>query len=131
MADRRRSLATERGAAAVELALVLPILVLLLFGIVEFSKGYSAKTQLTGAVREGARSLALGKPAADAEAAVVAAAPDLSITTANVTTGPTCPGGDASGNATVTATYAVTYDIPLFGSGTWNIDVTGVMRCGL
>ena len=131
MADRRRSLATERGAAAVELALVLPILVLLLFGIIEFARGYNAKTELTGAVREGARALALGKTSDDAKAAVVAAAPGISITLGDVSTGPTCPGGDADGNATVTATYGLSYNIPLFRSGTFDIDVTGVMRCGL
>ena len=131
MTARHRRLATERGAAAVELALVLPILVVLLFGIVEFAQGYNAKVELTGAVREGARALALGKTADEAKAAVIAAAPGLTLSAGDITTGPVCPSGDASGNATVTATYGADYQIPLFGSGTVDIDVTGVMRCGL
>ena len=121
----------DRGAAAVEFALVLPVLVLLLFGIIEFGRGYNAKIELTGAVREGARQLALGKSTAAVQAAVISAAPGLTLTAADVTVGTACPGGDANGNATVSAQYALAYDIPLFGSGTFDIDVSGVMRCGL
>jgi Flp pilus assembly protein TadG len=45
----------ERGAAAVEFALVLPILILLLFGIIEFSRVWNLKQTLTDAAREGTR----------------------------------------------------------------------------
>ncbi len=45
----------ERGAVAVELAFVLPILILLLFGIVEFSIAYNRTQALHAAAREGAR----------------------------------------------------------------------------
>jgi Flp pilus assembly pilin Flp len=45
----------ERGAAAVELALVMPILVMLLFGIIEFARVWNLKQTLTDAAREGTR----------------------------------------------------------------------------
>jgi Flp pilus assembly protein TadG len=45
----------EKGATAIELAFVLPILVLLLFGIVEFSITYNRVQALHAAAREGAR----------------------------------------------------------------------------
>jgi len=45
----------ERGAAAVEFAIVLPLLALLLFGIVEFSLVMYDKSLITSASREGAR----------------------------------------------------------------------------
>jgi len=45
----------ERGAAAVEMALVTPILVMLLFGIVEFARVWNVKQVLTDAAREGTR----------------------------------------------------------------------------
>ena len=111
-----------------EMALVLPILILLLFGIVAFSRGYNAKTELTGAVREGARELALGKDSAEVEAVTRDAAPGLTLT--SVTVGAACP-DDGVGKAVVTATYKLDYDIPLFDSGTWTISSKGVMRCGL
>ncbi|MBI2169918.1 MAG: pilus assembly protein [Actinobacteria bacterium] len=45
----------ERGVVAVELAFVLPILVLLLFGIVECAITYNRAQALHAAAREGAR----------------------------------------------------------------------------
>jgi hypothetical protein len=45
----------ERGAAAVEFALVMPLLILLLFGIIEFARVWNARQTLTDAAREGAR----------------------------------------------------------------------------
>ena len=121
---------SERGAAALEFALVLPILIMLVFGIIEFGRGYHAKVELTGAVREGARALALGKTTGEAQTATINAAPGLSLTAGDVSTTP-CPPGGADGNATVTATYGVPYNIPLVSEGTFNISVSGVMRCGL
>ncbi|MBZ0258666.1 pilus assembly protein, partial [bacterium] len=45
----------ERGSATVEFALVLPILMLLLFGIIEFGRVLSVQHLLNTAAREGAR----------------------------------------------------------------------------
>jgi hypothetical protein len=49
----------QQGAAAVEFAIVLPLLILLVFGIVEFSVALYDKAMLTNASREGARTGAL------------------------------------------------------------------------
>jgi Flp pilus assembly protein TadG len=46
----------QRGAAAVEFAIVLPILVLLVFGIMEISFALYDKAMITNASREGARA---------------------------------------------------------------------------
>lgn len=46
----------ERGVAAVEFAIVLPILLILVFGIVEFSSIIYNKALITNASREGARA---------------------------------------------------------------------------
>ena len=51
----RHATRPERGAAAVEFALVVPILVMLLFGIVTTGLTYTNAVGLTNAVREGAR----------------------------------------------------------------------------
>jgi len=50
----------DRGAAAVEFALVCVLLVMLLVGIVEFGRAYSAQLAVTHAAREGARAAAVG-----------------------------------------------------------------------
>ncbi|MFP3984294.1 MAG: TadE/TadG family type IV pilus assembly protein [Desulfurivibrionaceae bacterium] len=46
----------ERGASAVEFALILPVLLLILFGIIEFGILLFDKAMLTNASREGARA---------------------------------------------------------------------------
>jgi Flp pilus assembly protein TadG len=46
----------QKGVAAVEFALVLPLLVLLAFGIIEFSLALYDKAVITNASREGARA---------------------------------------------------------------------------
>lgn len=120
---------SDRGAAMVEMAFMMPILLMLTVGAIEFGRGYNAKIELTGAAREGARALALGKTSAEAQAAVVNGAPGLNITAANVST-VSCP-ASGIGDASVTATYPVPYSIPFVFQGTWNITITSVMRCGL
>lgn len=118
----------ERGAAVVEFAIVLPILVLFIFGIVEFGRAYNARIELTSAVREGARAVALG---GDAVTATKNGAPGLTSSQITVTTTTTCPAGAPAGtNASVSASYPFQYVIPLFRSGTWTLKATGVMRCG-
>lgn len=49
----------ERGAAAVEFALILPLLVMLVFGIIQFSLAYNRTQGLHAAAREGARLASL------------------------------------------------------------------------
>jgi len=46
----------QRGVAAIEFALILPVLVLLLLGIIEFSLALYDKAVITNASREGARA---------------------------------------------------------------------------
>lgn len=55
-ADRRREdRARQRGASAVEFALVVPILISLLFGVSSVGLGYNQTIEIGDAAREGAR----------------------------------------------------------------------------
>ena len=58
----RRALARrdQEGAAAVEFALLLPLLVLLLFGMIEFGFAFNSRIQATNAAREAARRAVVG-----------------------------------------------------------------------
>ena len=51
----------EKGAAAVEFALLLPLLVVIVFGITTFGFVYKEYIALTHAARDGARLAAVGK----------------------------------------------------------------------
>jgi Flp pilus assembly pilin Flp len=50
----------EEGAAAVEFAFLLPLLVLLLFGIIQFGIALNTRIQATNAAREAARTAVIG-----------------------------------------------------------------------
>lgn len=125
---RRITWGSERGAAAVEFALVFPLLVLVLFGIVEFGSIFNAQLMLTSAAREGARSMAINNDAAAAKSLLIGAAVGLSpaVTAANVTITPAACA--ANSNVTVLVTYNKPFLTGLFGT---SITLTGeaTRRC--
>ena len=122
----------DRGAAAVEFALVLPILLLLMCGIVDFGRALHAQVVLTQAAREGARLAALGEP--DTVTRTLDAAGALSGVDVDVTA---CPSNLAAADAVVTVTHQFTFVTPIvaiadtFGGHIGPITLTGrgVMRC--
>ena len=56
---RRHDCHFDRGAAAVEMALVMPLLLAMIIGIIDFSRIFNAELQLSQAAREGARLASL------------------------------------------------------------------------
>lgn len=62
MMARTTQLRNNRGQALVEFALLLPLVMLILIGIIEFGRAWQAKQTLTDAAREGARIAAVGNP---------------------------------------------------------------------
>ena len=67
----RRKLRGEEGAAAVEFALVVSLLFVLLFGIMEFGLAFFELQNLRSASREGARAASIGGNRAEVRAAIV------------------------------------------------------------
>jgi hypothetical protein len=59
MTTKPRSLKQDRGQALVEFALVLPLVLLLVVGMLEFARAWNLHQSLTDAVREGARRAVL------------------------------------------------------------------------
>ncbi len=55
-AARRVSRSGDQGASAVEFALVVPLLIVLVFGIIDFGVIFAQQLSLNNAVRQGARS---------------------------------------------------------------------------
>lgn len=123
-ADRR-----ERGAAAVELALVLPLFLLMIFGIVEFGRVYHVQATIDGAAREGVRVMALQQDATAARAAAVdAASPTVAITAAQVST-TACTSSTLGDTVTVRVTHPLQLFTGAFGAQL-TLTGTGTMRCG-
>ena len=74
MATRHDPVRHGRGAAAVELAIVLPVLVMLLLGIMEFGYAFFVQASVAGAARIGVRDYSINwsQPSADVMAIGVA-----------------------------------------------------------
>lgn len=123
---KKRSAHREAGNAIVEMALVLPLLVMLAFGVVEFGRAYNAQITVTHAAREGVRVLALTQDGGAAADAARKAATSLDPTLVTVDAGVCNPGYPT----TVVVTYPFTYEVPLFGTSTISLTGRGVMRCG-
>ena len=120
---RRRN--EESGQAFVELGLVLPVLLLLLLGVIQFGNVFRDYIALTDATRVGARQAAVSRsiqPDANRIPLVIAkvqrAAVNLDQTQINITVEPVkvdgvTPGWEQSGDVTVRSTYP--FKINLFG----------------
>jgi Flp pilus assembly protein TadG len=101
----------NRGQSLIEFALVIPILLILMVGIMEFSRAWMTKNILTGAAREGARVAAVGGNGV--------AAANLVLNSANITTASVnvTPPGSPYGPVSVTVTYNFPVSVPGFLPG--------------
>jgi hypothetical protein len=106
----------DQGSAAVEFVLVLPVLLLILFSIVDFGRLLNAKMVLSQAAHEGARAAAItdDSTALDTVNRIVGGLAD-GLEEPSIGGCENGPGTDA----TVTLTYDFTYVTPLgmFGFG--------------
>lgn len=119
----------ERGAAAIEFALVLPVLLLLVIGLIEFSRLYNIQISLSNAAREGARSMAIHNSQPTAKTAAIAAAPSISPNVSGGQISITPAACAANQVVTVTITYSVSLLSGYFGT-TLPLTGKGVMLCG-
>ena len=136
----RRHRRGERGQSTVEFALVLPLLLLLVTGVIQFGLLFDHYITLTDAVRSGARTLALGRglddPCDPAVKQTVNSASSIGLTASQVT--PSLSGSDTCGagsypnrtggneaqgdQATVTATQPFTLSV--FGLPIYNLNLS-------
>lgn len=145
MAWRRRAagpLGSERdkGAVAVEFALVLPVFLMLVLGIFEFGRAFNIQVSLSEAARESARYAAIhaSQPGFDvgkARAAGVAAAPSVPLSESNVSISYSIGSACAAGvNVVSRVTYSTGFLTGLENligvSQPFTVRGVGVMRCG-
>ncbi|CAN5653365.1 pilus assembly protein [soil metagenome] len=124
---RRRRLRGDRGAAAVEFALVVPLLLVLLFGIISYGVMLSFRQSLSQAATEGARAAAVSYQTSTAQAAAYTSVNDAlnsfgvtcvtgtlkkgttTVGTCNVTAPGACTPAAATGVKCVTVTLSYNY----------------------
>jgi Flp pilus assembly protein TadG len=128
----RKQLRNERGASAVEFAFIVPLLLILVLGIVEFAHAFQVQGTLSAAAREGVRVMALHNDPTEAKATVRTAADSLNpaLTDAQITISPSsCP---QTGTSTTLVRLTISYPMPFltdFFGASVDLTGTGVMRC--
>jgi Flp pilus assembly protein TadG len=136
----------DRGAAAVEFALVVPVLLLIVFGIIDFGRLLNAQLQVSEAAREGARASSTimgtsGQRAAAAEDRISYFS-SSTVSSVQFDSGASTFCGRTPGDGSVNkvaATYQFHFITPvgdigaLFGGGRWGAPITvratSVMPC--
>ena len=109
-----RSLRSDRGQALVEFALVAPVLLLLLFGIVQYGIAFNHSISLTDAVRAGARAAVVAGP----DPATAQAAAEAAISSS--------AGGLDAARIVVTVTETPT-DVTVHATYPYSIDLLGIV----
>lgn len=128
--ESRSKTVRDKGAAMVEFALVLPLLIILIMGVIEFGRAYNMTISLQGGAREGARALALcgtTDPCVNVDTVV-----NNSMTVVGATIAKTFCTVDG-GMATVKVSKPFTFGVPFLPTSLGTITLAGKasMRCGL
>ena len=125
--------AGRRGAAAVEFAVVLPVFITLVFGMIEYGRMVMVQQVITNAAREGCRKAIMdGATSQEVQAVVNNYLESAGITSATITITPSEP-SEAGAGEPVTVSVSVPYDqvswlpAPMYLSGT-EMSATCVMR---
>ncbi len=126
-------LRSERGAVAVEFALVVPLLLVFLFSIISVSRAFQVQGTLSAAAREAARTMGIQSDVDAARAAAVFAASTSSIALppSEVKIEPeTCTLKPPRTNVTVTIEYKFQPAGSFAGGVAFTITSKAVFRCG-
>lgn len=118
----------DRGSSAVEFALVMPLLLLMLFGIIDFGRLTYERINVTAAAYEGARNSGLKGTLTTVTAAAQAASGGLSI----VVTGTTqlgCPTPGVETTVTVARPSPFRFYTPFLRAINTTVTSTGAFRC--
>lgn len=120
--------ASERGAVAVEFAILAPVLIMLLLGIMEFGRAYNVQVSLSNAAREGVRVMAISNDQTAAKTAAKNAAVSLNpqLADTNFTFSPASCTSGAQMSVTIKYTLSTLTGI----AGPFPMQGVGVMVCG-
>lgn len=116
MSLKKRNIKSERGQTMTELAMILPLLLILIFGIIQLGIAFNNYLAVTDAVRAGARkgsvSRLSGNPTGDCVTAARNAGADLQ---------------QAKFDVTCSSTWQPGADVTVTGSYPYSINVLGVV----
>jgi len=130
--EQERRTSRERGAAAVEFAIIAVVLFMVLFGIFEYGRIFSQLEVFNSAAREGARVAAVRGTVADIQAAVDAAAEPYTVSAPiSITPGGDPPCTDANSGSQVRVEWQqnVQISIAILPPLNKNVTIQGTFRC--
>ena len=110
----------------VEFAIILPVLLLLVFGIIEFGRAHNTQLTLTHAAREGVRTYAITQDQAQGETAAELAATTLDPALMTISATPCVIDQPTA----MTIEYPFQFFIPFLPSTPITLQAEGVMKCG-
>ncbi|MCC7364054.1 MAG: pilus assembly protein [Dehalococcoidia bacterium] len=116
----RRWRETEKGQALVEFAFVLPVFILLLFGLVDFGRGFYTWLVVTNAAREGARAAAVQSDWSTTQSKIYASIcdsypSDCALDVGDMTLTPVNIQGPRGSQVTITVDYDFEFVTPIGG----------------
>lgn len=123
----------DRGAAAVEFALIALMLITILFGVIEFGRFWMIQSTLSQVAREGVREMAIKDDADSAETLMKDRLASLNLDVAPTVSASGPGGGACTSGGTATATVTAANVKTMSGIDFWGtITLTGKaeMRCG-
>jgi Flp pilus assembly protein TadG len=106
----RKRFHREGGAAAVEFALVVPLLVIFVFGIIGFGVAFMQMQTIRGALREGGRAAATGASAGEVQDHAFASALGAIDSAANVVVSPNTGNNPVCNAQSIGDDATVSYD---------------------
>ena len=128
----------EEGVAAVEFALILPVLALLLFGVLEFGRVWSQYQVFQGAAREGARCAAVQatgfstckiQPSIDNAAAPYKPNTNAAVKIGGASRPAGCTDADQGEDVQVSWVQPLNINIPFWNDVTVTPTIKAVFRC--
>jgi Flp pilus assembly pilin Flp len=119
----------EEGAAAVEFALILTVLVVILFGITEFGRAYSSLEIYVSAAREGARVAAVRGTPEEVMSRINEAVVGYPIGPGSPALDHTCTEDTVGQSVTVSWLQDVSIQIPFVPDLSQQVNVEAVFRC--
>jgi Flp pilus assembly protein TadG len=134
----RHRISREEGVAAVEFALILPVLALMLFGVLEFGRVWSQYQVFQGAAREGARCAAVQatdfsdceiQPAIDQAAEPYEPDADATVQIGGASRPAGCTDADQGEDVQVSWEQPLNINIPFWKDVTVTPTVKAVFRC--
>lgn len=126
-----RKLKNNRGQAIVELAILLPVLLLILMSIFEFGRVFNAYMIISHASREGARAGSVGNTDTQIEAVISDVTPTLNSGNMTITIVDSGGSRNRGDSITVTINYSIDLITPLVGTVIGDpvvLDASTVMR---